>query len=55
MAILQICKDKESPCFARKNGRCVILSECPERCTFKKPERFVTNGVRYPEKHPDMR
>lgn len=43
------CKDTR-PCFARKEGRCICLSETyPEgKCPFCKPEMEVTNGVFYP-------
>lgn len=35
-------------CFARDNGKCTILSKTSETCSFQKPDREVTNGVRYP-------
>ena len=44
----QRCKDKEGACFARHDGYCTILRECPYECRFKKPEREVTNRVYYP-------
>ena len=41
------CRDKR-PCFARHDGRCEILTEALPFCPFCKPDRFVTNGKRYP-------
>ena len=34
-------------CFARDHGFCNILMETSEKCSFQKPDRAVTNGVRY--------
>ncbi len=48
--LIPTCLDTEGACFARsKDGsnKCQILTDCPERCSFKKPERFVTKGKRY--------
>lgn len=44
-----ICID-ERPCFARFESECTLLEDTyPEgECPFCKPERDVTNGVRYP-------
>lgn len=41
-------------CFAYKGYGCAILkdvevAEYCRKCRFKKPERDVTNGVRYPK------
>ena len=43
------CYDCEGRCFARRDGnRCEILTKPFLPCSFKKPERLVTNGVFYP-------
>ena len=36
-------------CFGRRNGYCMILKEMPDsdECHFQKPERTITDGVRY--------
>lgn len=39
----------ERKCFGNRNGLCEILKARPNgTCSFCKPEREVTNGVRYP-------
>lgn len=49
---LRKCTDVSGPCFARLNGGCRILTECPSNslCTFRKPDRQVTNGQRYKDR-----
>lgn len=49
---LRKCTDVSGPCFARLNGGCRILSECPGNslCSFRKPDRQVTNGRRYKDR-----
>lgn len=43
--------NKEGKCFARTNGKCSLLTErVTGNCKFQKPERDVTDGVRYPVK-----
>ena len=56
-SLLSDCEDVSGECFARKYGKCVILrrGEIPEHCSFKKPDMLVTNGIRYPLKHPSQR
>lgn len=35
-------------CFAKIDGICTILKETPkEKCSFQKPKRDVTNGIKY--------
>lgn len=45
------CRD-ERTCFARKNGRCTLLSDsyAPGRCPFCKEFRDVTGGRVYRER-----
>lgn len=49
---LKKCTDVSGPCFARLNGGCRILTECPGNslCSFRKPDRQVTNGMRYKDR-----
>ena len=42
------CKDTTGACFARKDGRCLILTGTYEKCSFKKEKRTWTHGVEYP-------
>lgn len=55
--ILPDCEDTSGECFARRYGKCFILrkGQIPHQCTFKKEKRLVTNGVKYPDKHPTQR
>jgi len=51
MADYATCRDSRE-CFAKKEGHlCKILMESYEdgKCPFCKPEREVTDGVRYPK------
>lgn len=39
-------------CFAFSRGSCLVLNVTPSRdtcgrCPFRKPEQYVTNGIRY--------
>jgi hypothetical protein len=49
---LRKCTDVSGPCFARLNGGCRILTECPGNslCAFRKPDRQVTHGRRYKDR-----
>lgn len=49
---LRKCTDVSGPCFARLNGGCRILTECPGNslCAFRKADRQVTNGKRYKDR-----
>ena len=42
------CKDTTGPCFARYDGKCRILAETKPNCPFKKEDKEITNGKRYP-------
>lgn len=42
------CKDTEGECFARDHGACRCLNETPTKCSFKKPDALITNGIFYP-------
>ena len=42
------CYDGEGVCFARRDGRCEILTSSLSPCSFKKPVREITHGVYYP-------
>lgn len=44
------CAFCEGNCFARKNGKCRILTSMPrsKTCHFKKPDRCVTDDKYYP-------
>ena len=46
-------KDNTDKCFARTNdGKCqLLLATCIE-CKFKKPNREITNGIKYPYNPP---
>ena len=46
------CIDKGGPCFARADGKCMILLECRKQCKFKKPLSLWTNGIKYPYNPP---
>lgn len=42
------CIDCTGACFARRNGKCMILLEASANCTFKKVSKEFTNGMLYP-------
>ena len=46
------CIDNRGPCFARADGKCMILLECRRQCKFKKPLSLWTNGIKYPYNPP---
>lgn len=45
------CISPEGECFARRNGKCTVLVDTKRirQCNYKKAERLVTNGTRYPD------
>ena len=49
------CKDLVGDCFTRRGKKCICLNDCSSNCSFKKPERLITNGVKYADKHPSLR
>lgn len=42
------CYDSLGDCFARRDGRCEILTQGLVPCPFKKPIREITRGIYYP-------
>lgn len=48
--ISDVCRDTIGECFARQNGKCGCLrnTKFKNGCPFKKPDREVSNGKRYP-------
>ena len=44
-----VCISLDGRCFARCAGKCTVLVSTRgiAQCTFKKPKRLVTRGVRY--------
>lgn len=43
-----LCKDTVGTCFARKDGKCMILTGTRKACSFKKDKCSYTHGVHYP-------
>ena len=42
------CVDCTGNCFARRNGKCMILLTASANCSFKKASKEFTNGILYP-------
>ena len=43
-----ICTDTTGTCFARRDGRCNVLTGSLKPCPFKKDRKTYTHGVHYP-------